>query len=71
MFLPNNLAIDIVDRCQPLAGAVDPTFGLSNYTICQQQDNGVLRDGFRSFPSGHSSCEVAAMFPRARYSHLG
>ncbi|KAK0240274.1 phosphatidic acid phosphatase type 2/haloperoxidase [Armillaria nabsnona] len=52
---------DIVDRCQPLAGAVDPTFGLSNYTICQQQDNGVLRDGFRSFPSGHSSLSFAGL----------
>lgn len=52
---------DIVDRCQPLAGAVDPTFGLSNYTICQQQDNGILRDGFRSFPSGHSSLSFAGL----------
>ncbi|KAK0459589.1 phosphatidic acid phosphatase type 2/haloperoxidase [Desarmillaria tabescens] len=52
---------DIVDRCQPLAGAVDPTFGLSNYTICQQQDNSILRDGFRSFPSGHSSLSFAGL----------
>ncbi|KAG7452643.1 PAP2-domain-containing protein [Guyanagaster necrorhizus] len=52
---------DIVDRCQPLAGAVDPTFGLSNYTICQQQDNSILKDGFRSFPSGHSSLSFAGL----------
>ncbi|KAK0210616.1 phosphatidic acid phosphatase type 2/haloperoxidase [Desarmillaria ectypa] len=52
---------DIVDRCQPLAGAVDPVFGLSNYTICQQQDNSILRDGFRSFPSGHSSLSFAGL----------
>ena len=48
--------IDIIDRCQPPAGAVDPVFGLSNWTICTQEENKILRDGFRSFPSGHSSC---------------
>ncbi|KAK0228408.1 phosphatidic acid phosphatase type 2/haloperoxidase [Armillaria fumosa] len=52
---------DVVDRCQPLAGAVDPPFGLSNYTICQQQDNAIMRDGFRSFPSGHSSLSFAGL----------
>lgn len=50
-----NLLIDIVDRCQPPIGATDPEFGLSSWQICTQPDNGILRDGFRSFPSGHSS----------------
>ncbi|KIY68632.1 PAP2-domain-containing protein [Cylindrobasidium torrendii FP15055 ss-10] len=52
---------DIVDRCQPPAGAVDPTFGLSNWTICTQEDVAILRDGFRSFPSGHSSLSFAGL----------
>ncbi|KAF8920371.1 phosphatidic acid phosphatase type 2/haloperoxidase [Mucidula mucida] len=52
---------DIVDRCQPPPGSVDPVFGLSNWTICTQTDNAILRDGFRSFPSGHSSLSFAGL----------
>jgi hypothetical protein len=37
------------------AGTVDPPFKLSNYTICHQSSLAKLEDGFRSFPSGHSS----------------
>lgn len=49
---------DLIDRCQPLAGSADPlVFGLSNSTICTQKNHKLLKDGFRSFPSGHSSCE--------------
>jgi diacylglycerol diphosphate phosphatase/phosphatidate phosphatase len=46
---------DLVDRCQPIQGSTDPVLGLSNSTICTQTDNAILKDGFRSFPSGHSS----------------
>lgn len=47
---------DLIDRCQPRAGSQDPpVFGLSNSTICTQSNHAVLKDGFRSFPSGHSS----------------
>ena len=47
---------DLIDRCQPKPGFADPLpFGLSNSTICSQQDMAILKDGFRSFPSGHSS----------------
>jgi diacylglycerol diphosphate phosphatase/phosphatidate phosphatase len=49
---------DLIDRCQPKAGSQDPLpFGLSNSTICTQTDHAILQDGFRSFPSGHSSSE--------------
>lgn len=49
---------DLIDRCQPRAGSADPLpFGLSNSSICTQTNNAILKDGFRSFPSGHSSCE--------------
>lgn len=50
---------DLIDRCQPAKGSVDaPVYGLSNITICTQTDNAILKDGFRSFPSGHSSCTL-------------
>jgi membrane-associated phospholipid phosphatase len=47
---------DLISRCDPLPGSKDAfPSGLSNYTICRQEDNAILKDGFRSFPSGHSS----------------
>jgi diacylglycerol diphosphate phosphatase/phosphatidate phosphatase len=46
---------DLIDRCQPSPGTVDPPFGLSTAAICHQSDSSILKDGFRSFPSGHSS----------------
>ena len=40
----------------PPPGSVDPPpFRLSDHSICTQKDNAILKDGFRSFPSGHSS----------------
>lgn len=47
--------VDVLDRCQPPAGLSDPPYQLSNSTICTQTNIAILRDGFRSFPSGHSS----------------
>lgn len=44
---------DFIDRCQPIEGSVDPIYGLSNLDICTRTD--LLKDGFKSFPSGHSS----------------
>jgi len=52
---------DFVDRCQPPDGATDPVFGLTNWTICTQTNNAILRDGFRSFFSGHSSLSFAGL----------
>jgi membrane-associated phospholipid phosphatase len=49
---------DVIDRCQPVPGSQDPVYGLSNHTICTQMNLHILNDGFRSFPSGHSSCKV-------------
>ena len=49
---------DFIARCQPLAGSVDPlVYGLSNITVCTQTDESIMKDAYRSFPSGHSSCE--------------
>ncbi|KAF8626207.1 hypothetical protein AX15_004897 [Amanita polypyramis BW_CC] len=52
---------DIIDRCQPPASAADPIFGLSTWKICTQTDNYLLKDGFRSFFSGHSSLSFAGL----------
>lgn len=49
---------DLIDRCQPILGSKDgEVYGLSSSDICTQTDNRILKDGFRSFPSGHSSCK--------------
>jgi diacylglycerol diphosphate phosphatase/phosphatidate phosphatase len=52
---------DILDRCQLPAGTIDLPFKLTNSTICTQTDIAILRDGFRSFPSGHSSLSFAGL----------
>ncbi|KAF2834290.1 PAP2-domain-containing protein, partial [Patellaria atrata CBS 101060] len=53
---------DLIDRCQPNV-MQDPTpWGLVNHTVCTQTDNHILKDGFRSFPSGHSSTAFAGLF---------
>ena len=59
---------DLIARCQPLDGAFDPpVFGLSNSTICTQTDQAIMADGFRSFPSGHSSSAFAGLFYLSLY----
>lgn len=59
---------DLIARCQPYFGAVDPpVFGLSNSTICTQTDQAIMADGFRSFPSGHSSTAFAGLFYLSLY----
>ncbi|GHJ86975.1 hypothetical protein NliqN6_3377 [Naganishia liquefaciens] len=53
---------DAIARCQPYEGAHDAAvYGLSNYTICTQENAHILNDGFKSFPSGHSSLSFAGM----------
>ncbi|KAF7295049.1 PAP2-domain-containing protein [Mycena indigotica] len=53
---------DMLDRCQPKPGSVDPIFGLSDSSICTTVANSpTLMDGFRSFPSGHSSLSFAGL----------
>lgn len=47
---------DVIARCIPIANSQDPVWGLSTAAICTQTDSHILEDGFRSFPSGHSSC---------------
>ena len=50
---------DFIARCLPKANSADrDVFGLSDDSICTQEDHYIMKDGFRSFPSGHSSCTV-------------
>lgn len=47
----------MLDRCQPPPGIENPPLLLLNYTICTADHNSyIFKDGFKSFPSGHSSC---------------
>ncbi|KAJ3492485.1 hypothetical protein NLJ89_g11224 [Agrocybe chaxingu] len=52
---------DFIDRCQPPAGLTDPAYGLTSWTVCTQTNPKILRDGFRSFFSGHSSSSFAGL----------
>ena len=48
---------DLIARCLPKPGSENgPVFGLVTAEICTQTDIFILKDGFRSFPSGHASC---------------
>ncbi|KAG5639519.1 hypothetical protein H0H81_000664 [Sphagnurus paluster] len=53
---------NLIDRCQPPPGTVDPPFGLTAWQVCTQTDIPLLRDGFRSFPSGHSRLGFLAFY---------
>lgn len=55
------MILDLIDRCKPQSGAVDAYIGLSNSSICTETDWHILNDGWKSFPSGHSSCEFTKM----------
>jgi len=52
---------DIIDRCKPIPGSVDPIYQLSTSAICTETDQAILRDGWRSFFSGHSSLSFAGL----------
>ncbi|CDO69531.1 hypothetical protein BN946_scf184785.g36 [Trametes cinnabarina] len=51
----------LIARCIPKAGAADPPLGLSTVAVCTQTAKHILRDGWRSFPSGHSSLSFAGL----------
>ncbi|CAG8676648.1 12504_t:CDS:2, partial [Acaulospora morrowiae] len=67
---------DFIDRCQPKNGSVDsPVFGLSTSAICTQTNQGILKDGFKSFISGHASTtndmHISKPIDVASFSGLG
>ncbi|KIK33814.1 hypothetical protein CY34DRAFT_18139 [Suillus luteus UH-Slu-Lm8-n1] len=52
---------DLLARCMPIQGSSDPTFGLSSDAICTNTNTAIMIDGWRSFPSGHSSLSHAGL----------
>jgi diacylglycerol diphosphate phosphatase/phosphatidate phosphatase len=53
----------MLDRCQPPPGIENPPLLLLDYTICtEDHDTYKFKDGFKSFPSGHSSCNFSPFF---------
>ncbi|KAK9559970.1 hypothetical protein V6000_007067 [Aspergillus fumigatus] len=44
---------DLISRCMPKKGT--PANTLVAWTVCTQSNNHILQEGWRSFPSGHSS----------------
>lgn len=48
----------------PIPGSVDPVYGLSTIDICTQTVTDILEDGWRSFPSGHSSSTFSPALAR-------
>ncbi|KAH7322292.1 phosphatidic acid phosphatase type 2/haloperoxidase [Rhizoctonia solani] len=56
---------DLLHRCQPVSGAINHQpnefFGLATWTVCTQTDKIIMRDGWRSFWSGHASGSFAGL----------
>ncbi|KAH7329802.1 phosphatidic acid phosphatase type 2/haloperoxidase [Rhizoctonia solani] len=53
---------DAIARCKPQQGATDhPVFGLVTTAICTEEDAYMMKDGWRSFFSGHSSLSFAGL----------
>ncbi|KAG1469026.1 hypothetical protein G6F56_003501 [Rhizopus delemar] len=53
---------DMLSRCQPPTDTQDPPLGLSTVDICTTDIHSHLMiDGFKSFPSGHSSFSFAGL----------
>jgi diacylglycerol diphosphate phosphatase/phosphatidate phosphatase len=50
---------DLLDRCSPQSGT--PTDELVTISVCMETEPHKLHDGFRSFPSGHSSVSFAGL----------
>ncbi|KAF8311631.1 PAP2-domain-containing protein [Clavulina sp. PMI_390] len=53
---------DLINRCVPKEGSVNGSpFGLVDASICTQRSMAILKDGFRSFWSGHASLSFASL----------
>lgn len=57
---------DLMSRCEAdpvkIAAVRAVNYTLATIDICTQKDDYILQDGFKSFPSGHSSVSFAGLF---------
>ena len=51
---------DFLTRCQPDYSTIPVLGSLYNVDFCQNPDESLINDGFKSFPSGHSSTVFAS-----------
>ncbi|TGZ84741.1 PAP2-domain-containing protein, partial [Ascodesmis nigricans] len=51
---------DLLARCKPAPGT--PETGLVEWTVCTETHHHTLHDGWRSFPSGHSSFAFSGLW---------
>merc|ERR1711977_747500 len=63
---------DIIDRCNIPPEIAAPFLERANFTLvthamCVQEDNLKLKDGFRSWPSGHASAAFAGLWYLSLY----
>lgn len=60
---------DIIARCKPDQALVEALaqFTLATKALCTETDSHIMQDGFRSFPSGHSSSSFAGLFYLSLY----
>lgn len=61
---------DFISRCQPDVKTFEDVYissplGLSNSSICTWTDKAIIKDAYRSFPSGHSSCRIVSILETA------
>jgi diacylglycerol diphosphate phosphatase/phosphatidate phosphatase len=56
---------DLIARCKPRKGS--PEHSLVTIEICTETEHHVLHDGWRSFPSGHSSFAFSGLGYLALY----
>ncbi|GAA5841685.1 hypothetical protein JCM3766R1_005151 [Sporobolomyces carnicolor] len=61
---------DLIDRCQPIEGAANlPVYGLATMSrVCTVTTGHIIDDGFKSFPSGHSSFAFAGLLYLSLYA---
>jgi hypothetical protein len=53
----------LIDLIAPAPGSEDSLWGLSTVGVCTQTVSYVLEDGWKSFPSGHSSSMPNTFLP--------
>lgn len=59
---------DLLSRCRPRKGT--PDHSLVTFTVCTQTNQHLIDEGWRSFPSGHSSFAFGGLGYLALYVNI-